>query len=61
MVKEIFGDPRNFGGSDPVNMLDVLLGSKIVLGYEEALWPKELEISHVSQILTHEPQIWVLS
>jgi hypothetical protein len=21
LVKEIFGDPRNFGGSDPVNML----------------------------------------
>ena len=23
----------------------------------EALWPKKLEISHASQILTHEPQI----
>ena len=30
-------------------------------GYEEALWPKILEISHASQILTHEPQILVLS
>ena len=25
--------------------------SKILLGYEEALWPKKLEISHASQIL----------
>jgi hypothetical protein len=37
------------------------LVSKIVLGYEEALWPKKLEISHASQILTHEPHILVLS
>ena len=35
--------------------------SKILLGSEEALWPKKLEISHASQILTHEPQILVLS
>ena len=40
---------------------DVLLVSKILLGYEEALWPNKLEISHASQILTHEPQILVLS
>ena len=40
---------------------DALLVSKIFLGYEEALWPKQLEISHASQILTHEPQILVLS
>ena len=32
-----------------------------ILGYEEALWPKKLKISHASQILTHEPQILVLS
>ena len=37
------------------------LVSKILLGYEEALWPKKLEISHASQILTHESQILVLS
>jgi hypothetical protein len=29
------------------------LVSKILLGYEEALWPKQLEISHASQILTN--------
>jgi hypothetical protein len=39
----------------------MLLVSEIVLGYEEALWPKKLEISHASQILTHKPQILVLS
>ena len=32
--------------------------SKILLGYEEALWPKKLEISHASQFLTNERQIW---
>jgi hypothetical protein len=31
--------------------------SKILLGYEEALWPKTLEISHASQILTNQRQI----
>ena len=40
---------------------DVLLVSEILLGYDEALWPKKLEISHASQILTQEPQILVLS
>jgi hypothetical protein len=30
-------------------MNDVLLVSKILLGYEEALWPKKLEISHASK------------
>ena len=30
---------------------DVLLVSKILLGYEEALWLKKLEISYVSQIV----------
>ena len=40
---------------------DVLLVSKLLLGYEEALWLKKLEISHASQILTHDPQILVLS
>ena len=40
---------------------DVLLVSKILLGYEEALRPKKLEISHASQILTKDHQILVLS
>ena len=40
---------------------DVLLVSEIFLGYEEALWPKKLEISHASQILTNEHQLLVLS
>jgi hypothetical protein len=40
---------------------DVLLVCKILLGYEEALWPKKLEISHASQILTKNLQILVLS
>ena len=35
--------------------------SKILLGYGEALWPKKLEISHASQILTNHLQILVLS
>ena len=39
----------------------VLLGSKIVLGYEEALWPKKLETSHGSLILTNNCQILNLS
>ena len=39
----------------------VLMVSEIFLGYEEALWPKKLEISHVSQILTNVCQILVLS
>ena len=32
--------------------------SKILLGYEKALWPKKLEISQASQILTNDRQIW---
>jgi hypothetical protein len=40
---------------------DILLVSKMLLGYEEALWPKELKISHGSQILTNDRQILVLS
>ena len=40
---------------------DVLLGCKIILGYEESLWPKKLEIRHASQILTNDCQILVLS
>ena len=40
---------------------DVLLVYKILLGYEEALWPKKLEISQTSQILTNDRQILVLS
>ena len=31
--------------------------SNIRLGYEKALWPKKLEISHASQILTKDSQI----
>ena len=30
-----------------------------MIGYEEALWLKKLEISHASQILTNEHQILV--
>jgi hypothetical protein len=40
---------------------DVLLASKILLGYEEALWLKKLEVSHASQILINDRQILVLS
>ena len=40
---------------------DALLVSKILLGYEEALWAKKLVISHASQILTNDCQILVLS
>ena len=40
---------------------DVLLISKMLLGYEEALWSNKLKISHVSQILTNDCQILVLS
>jgi hypothetical protein len=40
--------------------IDVLLVYKILLGYEEALWLKKLEISHASQILTNNHQIFVL-
>ena len=43
------------------NSLHQTLVSKILLGYEESLWPRKLEISNASQILTHEPQILVLS
>ena len=39
----------------------VLLVCKILLGYQVPLWPKQLEIGHASQTLTHEPQILVLS
>ena len=35
--------------------------SKVLLGYEEAFWPKKLEISHASQILTNNHKILVLS
>ena len=34
-----------------------LLVSKILIDYKEALWSKELEISHASQILTNDCQI----
>ena len=40
---------------------DVLLVFKILLGFNEALWLKKLEISHASQILTNDRQILVLS
>ena len=36
------------------------IGFKILLGYEEASWPKKIGESHASQILTHKPQILVL-
>jgi len=35
--------------------------SKILSGYEKALWPKHLEESHASQILKNNCQILVLS
>ena len=38
----------------------VLLVSKILLGYGEALLQKQLERSHSSQILTNDRQILVL-
>ena len=38
-------------------MNDVLLVSKILLGYEETLWLKKLDVSHDSKILTNDPQI----
>ena len=40
---------------------DVLLVSKTLLGYEETLWSKKLEISHSSQVLTNDRQILILS
>jgi hypothetical protein len=40
---------------------DVLLVAKILLGYGEAVWPKKLEISHASQILTNDRQMLALS
>ena len=39
---------------------DVLLVSKTFLGYEEALWPKKLDVSHASQILIIDLQIFFL-
>ena len=39
--------------------LDAL--TRVLLGHKEALWPKKLEISHASQILTNDFQILVLS
>jgi hypothetical protein len=40
-----------------------VLVSKILLGYDEALWAKQLEISHASQVLTNNYQIllWLSS
>jgi hypothetical protein len=40
---------------------DVLLVSKLFLGYKEALGLKKFVISHASQILTNDCQIFVLS
>ena len=40
---------------------DVFLVYRILLGYEEALWPKKLDISHAIQTLTNDCQILVLS
>jgi len=42
-------------------MNDVLLVFRILLGYEEALQPKKLDVSHATQILTSNRQILVLS
>ena len=39
---------------------DVLLVSKILLGYKEALWSKKFKVCHASQILTNDCQILVL-
>ena len=36
---------------------EVLLVFRVLLGYDEALWPKKLVISHASQILTNNRQI----
>ena len=50
-----------------VRFLEEVLAGKFVfdfywpLGYEEALWSKKLEISHVSQNLKNDRQILVLS
>jgi hypothetical protein len=38
-----------------------LLVSKILLGYEEALWPKKLEISHAGQILTNNHHSYLIT
>ena len=38
-----------------------MMVSEILLGYEEALWSKKLEISRASQILINDHQILVLS
>ena len=38
-----------------------LLVSKILLGYDEELWPPKLDINHATQILTNGRQIWVFS
>ena len=40
---------------------DVLLVAKILINYDEALWPNKLEIRHACQILTNNRQILVLS
>ena len=39
----------------------VLFVSKILLGYQEALWSNKFEISQASQTLTNEHQVMVLS
>ena len=39
----------------------ILLVSKKLIGYEEALWQKLLEVNHARQILTNDCQILVLS
>ena len=40
---------------------DVLLGSKIILRCDRALWSKKLDIGHASQIMTNDCQIFILS
>ena len=44
---------------DNINLKIELLN--FFFGYEEALWPKKLDISHAIQILTNDCQIFVLS
>ena len=39
----------------------VLLVSKTLLGYEEALWSRKLDVNDASQIFSNDRQILVLS
>ena len=64
IFRGIFGKSKiSKGNSEIIWPLanDVLLVSKILLPYKEALLPTKLEISHAIQILTNDCQILVLS